>query len=512
MSGSGEPDGVVAVTMGAMAFSAVVTTGIYCRPECTARPNAANVRPFELAAAAEAAGFRACMRCRPYRTAVAPTGPELVCRAVRLISDGALDAANEDELGARLGLSSRHLRRLFVEHLGVTPDQLARSRRVHFARRLLDDTDLTITEIAFASGFGSVRQLNRACIDVFRESPTALRARRRRADRLVADGGLVLRLPFQPPFDWAATVSYLAARAIAGVEVVDGGVYRRTIGVDGHPGVLELSLGDGDEDHLLLTAHLPRYEGLIHVVQRARDLANLDHPVAEALASLGALASARPGLRPVGAWDPFEVGVRAIVGQQVSVAGATTMIGRLVERHGTPVRGLAELGLSHVFPSAEDLREADLSGIGLTTARQAAIRSFAAAVADGSLPLDRSLPLERFVAEVAALPGLGPWTAQYLALRLGEPDAFPAGDLGLRRGAGVATAAELAALAESWRPHRATAAVHLWAKPSVLGASVHPGGGQMRPERGVVATAPAAVTAARGRAARTSGRRPSRSR
>ena len=443
------------------AFSAVVTTGIYCRPECSARPNAANVRPFELAAAAEAAGFRACMRCRPYRTAVAPTGPELVCRAVRLISDGALDDANEEALGSRLGVSARHLRRLFVEHLGVTPDQLARSRRVHFARRLLDDTDLTVTEVAFASGFGSVRQLNRACVDVFRESPTALRARRRRADRLVADGGLVLRLPFRPPFDWDATASYLAARAIGGVESVDGGVYRRTIRVDGHPGVLELRAG-GD-DHLLVTAHLPRFEGLIHVVQRARDLANLDHPVDEALAVLGPLASARPGLRPVGAWDPFEVGVRAIVGQQVSVAGATTMIGRLVARLGTPAPGLKALGLTHVFPGPSELRGADLSGVGLTSARQDAIRTLAAAVDDGRLPLDRSLPLDRFVADVASLPGLGPWTAHYLALRMGEPDAFPVGDLGLRRGAGVTSAAELASRAEAWRPHRATAAVHLWA-------------------------------------------------
>ena len=443
------------------AFSAVVTTGIYCRPECSARPNAANVRPFDLAAAAEAAGFRACLRCRPYRTAVAPTGPELVCRAVRLISDGALDVANEDALGMRLGVSARHLRRLFVDHLGVTPDQLARSRRVHFARRLLDDTDLTITEVAFASGFGSVRQLNRACVDVFRESPTALRARRRRADRLVADGGLVLRLPFRPPFDWAAVASYLGARAIGGVEAVDGETYRRTIRIDGHPGVLELA--PGGDDHLLLTAHLPRFEGLIHVVQRARDLANLDHPTEEAAAVLGPLAAVRPGLRPVGAWDPFEVGVRAIVGQQVSVAGATTMIGRLVERLGTPVPGLGALGLSHVFPTPDELRAADLSGIGLTSARQDAIRTFAAAVAGGELPLDRSLPLDRFVADVASLPGLGPWTAQYLALRMGEPDAFPVGDLGLRRGAGVATSAELAAMAEAWRPHRATAAVHLWA-------------------------------------------------
>jgi AraC family transcriptional regulator of adaptative response / DNA-3-methyladenine glycosylase II len=393
---------------------------------------------------------------------VAATGPELVCRAVRLISDGALDDGNEDDLGHRLGVSARHLRRLFVDHLGVTPDQLARSRRVHFARRLLDDTDLTVTEIAFASGFGSVRQLNRACVDVFREPPTALRARRRKADRLVADGGLVLRLPFRPPLDWDAVIAYLAARAIRGVESVDtgSGTYRRTIRIEGHPGVLELRRG-GD-DHLLLTAHLPAFDGLIHVVQRARDLANLDHRTDEAAAHLGELVGDRPGLRPVGAWDAFEVGVRAIVGQQVSVAGANTLMSRLVERAATPVPGLTTLGLTSVFPSAAELRDADLDGVGLTSARRQAIRSFASAVAAGDLVLDRSLRLDRFVDDVCRLPGLGPWTAHYLALRLGERDAFPAGDLALRRAAGVPSAAALAAQAEAWRPYRATAAVHLW--------------------------------------------------
>ncbi len=454
------------------AFQAVVTTGIYCRPECTARPNAVNVRPFELAAAAEAAGFRACMRCRPYRTAVAPTGPELVCRAVHLVTEGALDDANEEDLGRRLGVSARHLRRLFVEHLGVTPDQLARSLRTHFARRLLDDTDLTVTQIAFASGFGSVRQLNRACLDVFRESPTALRARRRRADRLVADGGLVLRLPYRPPLDWPAMLRYLDARAIGGVESVDldgvgtgrgsQGVYRRTARIDGHPGVIELA-DDNRGDHLLLTVHLPVYDGLIHLAQRARDLANLDHRPEEVEP---VLRTGRPELRPVGCWDPFEVGVRAIVGQQVSVAGATTIIGRLAARVGSPVAGLAALDLATVFPTPAELRVADLDGLGLTGAKVNAIRTFAAAVDDGELLLDRSLPLDRFVEEVASLPGLGPWTAQYLALRMGEPDAFPSGDLALRKAAGAATAKELDATADAWRPFRATAAVNLWTTAS----------------------------------------------
>jgi AraC family transcriptional regulator of adaptative response / DNA-3-methyladenine glycosylase II len=448
-------------------FSAVVTTGIYCRPGCSARPNPGNVRPFELAAAAEAAGFRACLRCRPYRThqPVVWDGQELVCRAVQLIVDGFLDGRTEAELGARVGLSSRHLRRLFTAEVGVTPDELARSRRTHFARRLLDDTDLSVTDISFAAGFGSVRQLNRACLAIFRASPSELRARRRVADRLVADGGLVLRLPFSGSLDWDALLGYFAARAIPGVEHVLGDTYRRTIVVDGDPGVLELQ--PGGDDHLVLRAHLPHWEGLIHVVERARRIPGLDADPAAATAHLaddpiiGPLVTSRPGLRVPGTWDPFETGVRAIIGQQVTVQGATTITGRLVARHGTPVPGLQPLGLTHTFPSADVLASADLDGLGLTTARANALRAFAAAVADDDVRLDRSVGIDELVASISALPGLGPWTAQYVALRLGERDAFPTSDLGLLRATGT-TGRELAALAERWRPWRALAALHLW--------------------------------------------------
>jgi AraC family transcriptional regulator, regulatory protein of adaptative response / DNA-3-methyladenine glycosylase II len=452
-------------------FQAVVTTGIYCRPGCPARPSPANVERFALAAAAEAAGFRACMRCRPYRlvTPLGVAGPELVCRAVQLILDGALDGGTEPVMAQRLGVSARHLRRMFRAHLGVTPDQLARSRRAHFARRLLDDTDLSHTDIAFASGFGSVRQLNRACLDVFRATPTELRARRRRSDRLVADGGLTMRLPFEEPLDWDAMLSYFAARAIPGVESVRDGVYRRTVDVDGDPGVLEL-LHNGDG--VMLRAHLPHWHGLIHVVQRARRMLGLDADQAGAnrhLATdreLGPLVSGRPGLRVPGTWDPFETGVRAILGQQVSVAGASTLARRVVERHGTPVSGLTDFGLTHTFPAAPVLVGAHLAGIGMPGARAEAVRTFAAAVVDGDIRLDRSVDLDALVASISARPGLGPWTAEYIALRLGEPDAFPTGDLGLRRavgnGSGPVTARALAARAEPWRPWRALAAVHLW--------------------------------------------------
>jgi AraC family transcriptional regulator, regulatory protein of adaptative response / DNA-3-methyladenine glycosylase II len=454
------------------AFSAVVTTGIYCRPGCSARPKPEHVRQFGLPAAAEAAGYRACLRCRPYRSPqpLGATGPELVCRAVQLILDGALDHGNEADLGARLGVSGRTLRRLFQTHLGLTPDGLARSRRSHFARRLLDDTDLPITDVAFAAGFGSVRQLNRACLDVFRSSPRELRARRRASDRLAADGGLCLRLPFQGPLDWDTMLAYFAARAIP--ERVDGSTYRRTITVDGDPGVMELL--PGGDDHVVLRAHLPHWEDLIHIAERARRIAGLDADLDEPTRHLTAeptiapLLAARPGLRVPGTWDPFETGVRAIIGQHVSVAGATTIAGRLVERLGTPVPGLDPLGLTHVFPSPEVVAAGDLAGLGLTTARAEAIRAFAATVAGDAVRLDRSVALDRLVASITALPGLGDWTAHYIALRMGEADAFPATDLGLRRALqrlAPRSAIPLPELAERWRPWRALSAAHLWKAP-----------------------------------------------
>lgn len=452
------------------AFSAVRTTGIYCRPGCRARPRAENVTRYSSAAAAEAAGYRACFQCRPYRwpQTLDWGASELVCRAVRLILDGALDRATEDDLGARLGISPRHLRRLFTTHLGVTPDGLARSARAHFARRLLDDTDLSMLEIALAAGFGSVRQFNRACRDVFRATPGALRAKRRKADRLVADGGLPLRLGFTGPLDWDALLAYLAARAIPGVEDVSRGVYRRTVVVDGDPGVLELSRSD--ERHLLLVAHLPHWDELIHVVARARRIASLDLDLeapADRLGSdptIGPLLEARPGLRTPGTWDAFETGVRAIVGQQVTIAGANTVTGRLVARVGTPVPGLAAFGLTHTFPEPGTVAETDLGRLGLTRARQQAIRSFARAVAEDAIKLDGSVGLDDLVGSLTAIDGVGPWTAHYLALRIGERDAFPATDLGLRRAlaAGSARAGALRQQAERWRPWRALAATHLW--------------------------------------------------
>lgn len=458
-------------------FNAVVTTSIYCRPGCGAHPDRANVRSFSLAAAAEAAGFRACLRCRPYRAQPSiscKAAPELLCRAVRLIVAGALDTGTEDDLGAGLGVSARHLRRLFVEHLGLTPDQLARSTRVHFARRLLDDTDLTFADIAFAAGFGSVRQFNRACHDVFRATPGELRARRRVRDHLVADGGVALRLPFEPPFDWQAMLGWVQSRRIAGIEDVSGGCYRRTVVIDGDPGVLELR--PGGQDHLVLQAHLPHWRGLIHVVQRARDIFNLDADTGTADRDLGAdpltgpLIRDRPGIRPPGAWDPFEAGIEAIVGGETSQAGTAEIIRRIVWRCGTPVAGLSAFGLSHTFPRPAALAEANLGILGLGPSSSQAVRAFARAVSEGSLKLGRE---NRWRMLNGAVPGMSAETASCFALRLGEPDAFPCASPGLLRALArteghAVTPQQAEGIGERWRPWRAHATVQLWLSGSCL--------------------------------------------
>lgn len=457
-------------------YSAVVTTGIYCRPGCGARPSADNVRTFELAASAEAAGYRACLRCRPYRMvgSVPWDAPELVCRAVRLIIDGALDdGGTEADLAARLGWSGRHLRRVFQEHLGLTPDQLARSRRTHFARRLLDDTDLPVADIAFASGFGSLRQFNRAMRETFRDTPNALRGRRRRADRLVTDGGLAVRLAFAPPYDWDRMLSALEAGRVPGVEAVDVAerCYRRVITLDGDAGVLEVR--PGGEDHLVLIAHLPYWEGLIHVVERIRHTLGLDtepeavpHLASDLL--LSPLVRARLGLRVPGAWAPFEIGVGTAIRRHCGPAEATERIGRLVKEHGVEVPGLPH-GLTHAFPSAAVLAAADLDSLGPESA--ASVRAFAQAVTAGEIRLDGSMALTELITRVGTLPGFDP-TAAHLAMRLGERDAFPAEDAEIRRALHhldpALTGEAAAAKAESWRPWRALAAAHVIAHAQSL--------------------------------------------
>ena len=457
-------------------FAGVVTTGVYCRPVCPVRPaKPENVRWFACAAAAEAAGFRPCRRCRPEASPGTPAWSgtsAVVARALRLIAAGALDEGGVDGLADRLGLGARQLRRLFATHLGASPAEVARARRAHFARTLLDETDLPMAEVAFSAGFGSIRDFNHALRATFGRTPTALRRARGRRGPVTNHGGVTVRLAFRPPLDWSGLLGFLAPRATPGVEAVADGVYRRTIAIGDGAGTIEVRAAAG-EPHLLMRVRLARPERLLQVVARARRLFDLDAdpvPIADHLAAspeLAPLVARRPGLRVPGAWDAFELAVRAVLGQQVTVRGATTLAGRLVRAAGTPL-DRAEDGLTHLFPRPEALAHADLASVGVPRARAATIRALAGAVASGEVVLDASRGLEDAVARLAAVPGIGAWTAHYVAMRaLGEPDAFPAADLGLRRalgnGAGRLAPARVAERAEAWRPWRAYAVMHLWA-------------------------------------------------
>jgi AraC family transcriptional regulator of adaptative response / DNA-3-methyladenine glycosylase II len=456
-------------------FTAVTTTGVFCRPVCPARtPLLANVRFYPSAAAAQAAGFRPCLRCRPEASPGTPAwrgSAATVSRALRLIEAGALDDGNVEGLAMRLGVGSRHLRRLFHEHLGAPPAVLAQSRRVLFAKTLLDQTELPVTEVAFAAGFTSIRRFNHAFREAYGCPPVALR--RARA-RVTTTGGTTLELSYRAPLDWPALLAFFSGRATPGVETVEGDAYLRTVAVGDAVGVIRVSHA-GSGHRLLLQADAVLTPCLLHIVQRARRMFDLgcDPPViAECLGAdpwLRDAVAARPGQRLPGAFSGFEMGVRAILGQQVSVKGASTLCGRLVARYGTKLPGAPRGGLTHVFPMPERLARARYVKAGFPEARALAIRALARAVVDGVVDLDVGTNLDGIIQGLVALPGIGPWTANYLAMRAyGEPDAFPAGDLGLRKactapGEPLVPEPALDARSEVWRPWRAYAAMHLWA-------------------------------------------------
>ena len=474
--------------------TAVLTTGIYCRPGCPARrPARRNVRFFTCAAAAEGAGFRPCLRCRPE---TAPGSPAwsgtsaTVARALRLIDEGALDESGVEGLAGRLGVTGRWLRRLFTEQLGASPLAVARTRRVHFARRLLDETDLRIAEIAAAAGFGSARRLGDAIRATFRRAPRELRRRslgRRGSGGATAhapschgaergpapDDALELRLPARPPFAAAPLLRFFAARALPGVEEVAGGVYRRSVRLGDETGVVEIRAVPG-EAGVRVRWPASSSGSLLALASRASRLFDLEADVTTIRAHLRqdpALASALPaaGIRVPGAWDPFELAVRALLGQQVSVAAARTLAARLVLRCGTPLPGGPRGSITHLFPTPAAVAGAHLSDLGLTRARAGALRTLAAQIASGELDLTVAASLDEQVARLTALPGVGEWTAHYVAMRaLGDPDAFPAGDLGLRRALGrgdrLPSPGEVTARAERWRPWRAYAVIALWTK------------------------------------------------
>ena len=450
-------------------FIGVTSTGIYCRPICPApSPKEANVRYYPSAAAAAEAGFRPCLRCRPESSPGTPAwigSSTTVSRALRLIEEDGLSDSSLEDLAARLGIGSRQLRRLFLKHLGATPVAVVQTRRLHFAKTLIDETDLPFTQAALASGFGSIRRFNASFQGLYGRTPTELRKLARRAG-VSRSERYQFRLPFRPPYDWEAILGFLAPRAIPGVEQIDSESYRRTIALDGKCGHLEVRMHPRG-DALDLRIDFPETRSLILIVDRIRRLFDLRADPAQISAVLGhdpllaGRVALRPGLRVPGAWDGFELAVRAILGQQVSVKGASTLAGRLVRAFGAPF----DCGgsLTHVFPTPAALAAADYSTIGLTLARAEAVRQLALATERREISFAGVVDPASFMQRLRTLPGIGEWTAQYIAMRaLAEPDAFPAADLWLMRVSGADSPKQLEHLAESWRPWRAYAAMHLW--------------------------------------------------
>ncbi|WP_233842402.1 DNA-3-methyladenine glycosylase 2 [Dyella sp. 2HG41-7] len=461
-------------------FIAVRSTGIYCRPVCPASPSPKrdNIRYYVTAAAAEAEGFRPCLRCRPE---LAPgndawqRGDHVVTRALKLIESGLLQDHPVDELARRVGVGARQLRRLFVERLGAPPIDVHTTRRLLFAKQLLTETRMPVTDVALASGFGSLRRFNAAFAQANRIAPRDLR----RHPHAGSDDSLSLRLNYRPPYDFASLLAFLRGRALPGIEVVDDDSYSRVFGPADAPGWLRLSVWPGKENALRLQLHCPQPAHMLAVVTRIRRMFDLDaDPQAidaalQTTSHMRSLLRKRPGLRLPGSWDGFEVAVRAILGQQVSVAAARTLASRIVHRYGQPLATPVAPGLERLFPTPETLADADLNSLGITTARAESIRGVARALLDGRVDFRVEQSLDEFVQRWVALPGIGEWTAHYMAMRgLSHPDAFPAADLILRRAASNGEEAlstkALTQLAEAWRPWRAYAVMHLWRSASEL--------------------------------------------
>ena len=468
-------------------FVGVRTTGIYCRPVCPAvAPKSKNVRFFPSAAAASEAGLRPCLRCRPE---CAPGTPAwggtstTVRRGLRLIANGALDEGSIEELADRLGVTSRHLRRLFTKHLGASPLTVAHTQRLHFAKRLIDQTRLPMNHVAIAAGYGSTRRFNDTFRKTYGRSPRELRKSSEEVfDRNTA---LSVRLPYRKPFDWAGMLDFLAGRATPGVEQVSGGAYLRTVSVEGQPGVVEFRHDERDASIRVLL-HGIATTAMFQVVQHVREMLDVDAPLSDIADVLGTdkqlrlLLRSNPGIRVPGAWDGFELTVRAILGQQISVKAATTLAGRIVLRYGQPValpasltQASDDLTLTHLFPTAAKLARARFNDIGLVSSRAETIRRVASAASRGEIDFEQADDPDTFCQQLMAIRGIGAWTAEYVTMRaLKYPDAFPAADLGLLKATGCDVKTGVAMLkkrAESWRPWRAYAALLLWSSLSGSG-------------------------------------------
>jgi len=456
-------------------FAGVHTTRIYCRPICPVplrKPE--NVRWFRSAASAEAAGYRPCKRCRPH---TAPGSPawlgtsSVVSRALKFIFNGELDSSDVEGLAGHVGLGARHLRRLFVQHVGASPARIARSRRIHFARSLIEETDLPITKIALNSGFRSIRQFNHAMRAAFGQPPTELRRSHETANPTRHAGDIVLFAAYRPPFDWTALVNYLRPRATPGVELVEAKCYRRTIEIDGEPGEIEVR-PDSVKPRLRIRVKLGNHEKLLEVVERVRRMFDLGAdplPIASYLSRsprLNPLVATRPGLRVPGAWDGFEFAVLTVLNIQLTARDHNTVVRHLVRTFGTPVKASAT-GLSHLFPRPEQIAEADLSIAGICGGCAKAVRSLARVVLRRELTFERSKTLEDTLSRLSAVRGLGERECHYIAMRVfGEPDALPLYDHALRQAVSAKSfevyPVELERIAEPWRPWRAYAAMHLW--------------------------------------------------
>ena len=460
-------------------FVGVKTTGIYCRPICPARtPKRQNVTFHASAAAAQEAGFRPCLRCRPEAApdlAVWRGTSNTVARALALIELGALDEADVEALADRLGVGERQLRRLFAKHLGASPVAVAQTRRVLLAKQLIHETRLPMAEVALASGFGSIRRFNETFQQLFRRPPSALR-RSGSADISSGPAGEVsLLLRYRPPYDWPAMLTFLRLRAIPGVEVVGEDSYARTIEIDGVHGMLVVRPGEGNA--LRAVIRFPTLTALPTIIARLRrlfDLAADPEAIGAHLArdpALAPLVAARPGLRTPGAWHGFELAIRALLGQQITVSAAIGLAGKLTAAYGEDftAQHADHPGLTRVFPRPERLAQADLSTLGMPGSRARALSSLAATVVADPGIFSATRSLEEAITQLKGLAGIGEWTAQYIAMReLREPDAFPAADIGLMRALEDETGrrptpVELLARAEAWRPWRAYAAQHLWA-------------------------------------------------
>ena len=449
-------------------FIGVLTTKIYCRPVCRGRTSQEkNIRYFPSAAAAAEAGFRPCLRCRPESSPGTPAWAgtqNTVSRALRLISETGLEDGGVEALAEHLGIGSRHLRRLFLRHLGATPSAVAQTRRLHFAKKLIDETTLPMTQIAFAAGFGSVRRFNAAFRNIYHRTPTQIRSLALKMSRQ-PENQYLFHLNFRPPYDWKRLLEFLAARAIPGVEAIEGGSFRRSILVNEHRGYCEVSL-DGGRNALNVRVQIGDSRALFFIIERIRAMFDLNADWATIARTLGADPSlvshinSNPGLRVPGCWNGFELATRAILEQRLGIARANELAGQIARVFGEPF--CPADGVTHLFPTPKVLAVANLETVGMPRAQADAIRALACAVRDGRVSFEKVVDANAFLASLSDIPGIGEWTTQWVAMRaLREPDAFPSSDHGLARTLGLATSHELEQRSSAWRPWRAYAAVYL---------------------------------------------------